>query len=29
VARYIRYHLGEGATLPALEFWMERPWEAA
>jgi DNA repair protein RecO (recombination protein O) len=29
IARYIRYHLGEGANLPALEFWMERPWEAA
>jgi DNA repair protein RecO (recombination protein O) len=29
VARYIRYHLGEGADLPALEFWMVRPWEAA
>jgi hypothetical protein len=29
LARYIRYHLGEGANLPALEFWMDRPWEAA
>ena len=29
LARYIRYHLGEGANLPALEFWLERPWEAA
>jgi len=29
LARYIRYHLGEGASLPALEFWMERPWAAA
>jgi DNA repair protein RecO (recombination protein O) len=29
LARYIRYHLGEGADLPALEFWMERPWAAA
>ena len=29
LARYIRYHLGEGANLPALEFWMERPWAAA
>lgn len=27
VARYIRYHLAEGAELPALEFWMRRPWE--
>jgi DNA repair protein RecO (recombination protein O) len=29
LARYIRYHLGEGANLPALAFWTERPWEAA
>ncbi len=29
LARYIRYHLAEGAELPALEFWMRRPWEAA
>src|ERR687890_2781898 len=29
LARYIRYHLGEGANLPALEFWTNRPWEAA
>jgi DNA repair protein RecO (recombination protein O) len=29
LARYIRYHLGEGADLPALEFWMQRPWAAA
>jgi DNA repair protein RecO (recombination protein O) len=29
LARYIRYHLGEGAALPALEFWLDRPWEAA
>ena len=28
LARYIRYHLAEGADLPALEFWMRRPWEA-
>lgn len=27
VARYIRYHLAEGAELPALEFWMRRSWE--
>ena len=26
LARYIRYHLGEGAELPALEFWDRRPW---
>jgi DNA repair protein RecO (recombination protein O) len=24
LARYVRYHLGEGAALPALEFWMRR-----
>jgi hypothetical protein len=29
LARYIRYHLGEGAELPALHFWTERPWVAA
>jgi DNA repair protein RecO (recombination protein O) len=29
LARYIRYHLAEGTDLPALEFWMRRPWEAA
>ena len=29
LARYIRYHLGEGAELPALEFWMQRSWAAA
>lgn len=29
LARYIRYHLAEGADLPALEFWLDRPWEAA
>lgn len=29
LARYIRYHLGEGAELPALEFWLRRPWKAA
>ena len=29
LSRYIRYHLGEGAELPALEFWTERPWVAA
>jgi DNA repair protein RecO (recombination protein O) len=26
LAGYIRYHLGEGADLPALEFWTRRPW---
>jgi DNA repair protein RecO (recombination protein O) len=29
LARYIRYHLGEGAELPALEFWLHRPWMTA
>jgi DNA repair protein RecO (recombination protein O) len=29
LARYIRYHLSEGAELPALEFWLRRPWRAA
>lgn len=28
-ARFVRYHLGEGAALPALEFWERRPWAAA
>jgi DNA repair protein RecO (recombination protein O) len=29
LARYIRYHLAEGAELPALEFWLQRPWAVA
>jgi hypothetical protein len=29
LARYIRYHLAEGATLPALEFWQTRAWNPA
>ncbi|MGH7579056.1 MAG: DNA repair protein RecO [Gemmatimonadales bacterium] len=29
LARYIRYHLGEGTELPALDFWLRRPWVAA
>jgi DNA repair protein RecO (recombination protein O) len=29
LARYIRYHLAEGAELSALDFWMRRPWQAA
>jgi DNA repair protein RecO (recombination protein O) len=29
LARYIRYHLAEGAELPALEFWSQRPWVIA
>jgi DNA repair protein RecO (recombination protein O) len=28
LGRYIRYHLAEGAELPALEFWTQRPWAA-
>ncbi len=28
LARYIRYHMGEGAALPALEFWMMKAWAA-
>lgn len=27
LGRYIQYHLAEGADLPALDFWMRRPWE--
>ena len=26
VSRYIRYHLAEGAPLPALEFWLGQAW---
>jgi len=26
LGRYIRYHLGDGSTLPALDFWERRPW---
>ena len=29
LARYIRYHLGEGAELPGLEFWLRQPWAPA
>jgi len=29
LARYIQYHLGEGAALPALDFWIRRPWGVA
>ena len=29
VARYIRYHMAEGAPLPALEFWLTRAWGPA
>ncbi len=28
LSRFIRYHLGEGAELPALGFWESRPWVA-
>jgi DNA repair protein RecO (recombination protein O) len=28
LGRYIRYHLAEGAELPALEFWTQQPWMA-
>ena len=28
-ARFVRFHLGEGIDLPALEFWERRPWRAA
>jgi len=29
LARYVRHHLAEGAELPALDFWLRRPWVAA
>ena len=29
LARYVRHHLAEGAELPALEFWQQRPWMPA
>lgn len=29
LARYIRYHMGEGAKLPALEFWLTQAWGTA
>ena len=28
LVRFIRYHLADGAELPALAFWQDRPWEA-
>jgi len=28
LARWLRHHLGEEATLPALDFWEQRPWIA-
>ncbi|MEP7326535.1 MAG: DNA repair protein RecO [Gemmatimonadota bacterium] len=29
LGRYITHHLSEGSPLPALEFWLRRPWIAA
>lgn len=29
LSRYIHHHLGEGSNLPALDFWLERPWSAS
>lgn len=29
LARYVRHHLSEGIELPALDFWLRRPWMAA
>lgn len=29
LSRYISHHLADGGRLPALQFWMERSWEAA
>jgi DNA repair protein RecO (recombination protein O) len=29
LARYVHHHLAEGAELPALEFWQQRPWVPA
>ena len=29
LARYVRYHLAEGAELPGLDFWLRRPWVSA
>jgi DNA repair protein RecO (recombination protein O) len=29
LTRFIRFHLADGAELPALEFWNSRPWVAA
>jgi DNA repair protein RecO (recombination protein O) len=29
LGRYVRWHLAEGAELPALEFWTRRPWRRA
>lgn len=29
LARYIRHHVGEGSSLPALEFWQQPAWVSA
>lgn len=29
LSRFIRFHLGDGTDLPALDFWERRPWTAA
>lgn len=29
VARFVRHHLGDTGVLPALDFWLRRPWAAA
>jgi DNA repair protein RecO (recombination protein O) len=29
LARYIQHHVAEGSSLPALEFWQNRPWRSA
>lgn len=29
LARFLRHHYGEAGTLPALDFWLRRPWAAA
>ena len=28
-SRFLRFHLAEGAALPGIAFWEDRPWEAA
>jgi len=29
LARFVQYHVAEGADLPALEFWLREPWVTA
>jgi DNA repair protein RecO (recombination protein O) len=29
LSRYVHHHLSEGSELPALDFWLRRPWLAA